>query len=100
MNPTADLMKKGLRPRSAGRAVGRIQSNRRPDEEGIETLPFRNVVFPGMNPTADLMKKGLRLAYSVNDVERNKSNRRPDEEGIETDSQADVAVEVEIQPQT
>ena len=36
--PTADLMKKGLR-RPAGRALARdgINSNRRPDEEGIKT---------------------------------------------------------------
>ena len=83
--PTADLMKKGLRPHTPRqcsapgahsnrrpdeegiktyqtpyRASPERNSNRRPDEEGIKTVPSRHASRRRCIPTADLMKKGLR----------------------------------------
>ena len=45
-------------PRPASPGAG--QSNRRPDEEGIETALVDAMDHVHENPTADLMKKGLR----------------------------------------
>ena len=54
-------MKKGLRPGLADRlVVGRVDSNSRPDEEGIKTQAAGHGSGRDRIPTADLMKKGLR----------------------------------------
>ena len=57
--PTADLMKKGLRPGTAQDLRHGQHSNSRPDEEGIKT-PTLSIAYYENIPTADLMKKGLR----------------------------------------
>ena len=63
--PTADLMKKGLRP-VMGAAVGNgLNSNRRPDEEGIKTPATGPNPRAERIPTADLMKKGLRRLHPL-----------------------------------
>ena len=100
-------MKKGLRHGDVDRVSGEFQSNRRPDEEGIETSATRLLCDSHCNPTADLMKKGLRRRDALRraladnptaDLMKKglrprfrgeyrrgvESNRRPDEEGIET----------------
>ena len=59
--PTADLMKKGLRPVDGVGPARGMHSNRRPDEEGIKTQVVAPDVAHDAIPTADLMKKGLRL---------------------------------------
>ena len=43
-----------------------VDSNRRPDEEGIKTADTGRGIVAGLIPTADLMKKGLRpYAYPL-----------------------------------
>ena len=61
--PTADLMKKGLRPPVATVDSPPIDSNRRPDEEGIKTRRSAWSAWRPPIPTADLMKKGLRRRH-------------------------------------
>ena len=86
--PTADLMKKGLRqffqvgplaqvdsnsrPDEEGiktdqyaHLESEAHSNSRPDEEGIKTSPSNTVSRAASIPTADLMKKGLRLIVHI-----------------------------------
>ena len=106
--PTADLMKKGLRPDLRHLVRQQHHSNRRPDEEGIKTsllglvtmrhtIPTADLMKKGLRPgrlgeryrergipTADLMKKGLRPTTSTACSGDIYSNRRPDEEGIKT----------------
>ena len=61
-----------------------LDSNRRPDEEGIKTPTRRGISPEAQIPTADLMKKGLRLSIPYTRHVFMHSNRRPDEEGIKT----------------
>ena len=62
--PTADLMKKGLRPNKSAEDGAASHSNSRPDEEGIKTFANSASSFSFSIPTADLMKKGLRPSRS------------------------------------
>ena len=62
-----------------------MDSNRRPDEEGIKTVDEAFLVIEYI-PTADLMKKGLRSPVISETLSLLNSNRRPDEEGIKTQS--------------
>ena len=92
--------------RSADRKV--VNSNSRPDEEGIKTylekmghplndIPTADLMKKGLRllgralspqvrtiPTADLMKKGLRPGQRIVERPVHYSNSRPDEEGIKT----------------
>ena len=77
-----------------------MHSNRRPDEEGIETAGGVHLRHPLQIPTADLMKKGLRLFAVVIVGLKQNSNRRPDEEGIETQQHYSYSQSVGFQPQT
>ena len=54
-------MKKGLRLDLLAGLARDEHSNRRPDEEGIETCRANPSSPTPPIPTADLMKKGLRL---------------------------------------
>ena len=60
MGTNADLTKKGLRLQTSYLLLSVLMNERRPDEEGIETMVFAPVYLADTN------------------------ERRPDEEGIET----------------
>ena len=121
---TADLMKKGLRPRWTEAPVRAGDSNRRPDEEGIKTWMLVSYSAAPAIQTADLMKKGLRhcsehcrVPPRIQTADLMKkglrqlalelvaalcdSNRRPDEEGIKTGPSSSNSVNATaFKPQT
>ena len=103
---TRDLMKKGLRPvvvvglvhavysnqrpdekdydRFGELVMPRLDSNQRPDEEGITTSPGLGCGGSFTIQTRDLMKKGYDYSTGPNVRFCGYSNQRPDEEGITT----------------
>ena len=82
--PTADLMKKGLRPQHAGYARKAWIPTADLMKKGLRRPAARPSPRPCPIPTADLMKKGLRPPTTPAAPPPPHSNRRPDEEGIKT----------------
>ena len=93
-------MKKGLRRGNGWGSTGIMNSNRRPDEEGIKTDSTLARAWPDGIPTADLMKKGLRPTTRRASATDLNSNRRPDEEGIKTLLSVVLTDVATFQPQT
>ena len=84
--PTADLMKKGLRPPPRSHLSHRRRdSNRRPDEEGIKTHPGMQHREFAADSNRRPDEEGIKTPADHRHLpEEWNSNRRPDEEGIKT----------------